>query len=66
MKLKGLLSAAVILAALGGAVYWSNKDEESKKRKPDKDAAPKILEVPEDQFTQLEFQRKGEIGRAHV
>ena len=59
MKLKGLLSAAVLLAALGGAVYWSNKDEESKKGKPDKDAAPKILEVPEDQFTQLEFQRKG-------
>ena len=59
MKLKGLLSAAVLLAALGGAVWWSNKDEAASVGKPGRDAAPRILEVPEDQFTQLDFQRKG-------
>lgn len=58
MKMKGLLAAAGLLAALGGAVWWSNMDEVAKKGKPDKDAPPRILELPNDQFTELRFERR--------
>src|SRR6516164_127945 len=47
MKLGGLLSAALVLAALLGALYWSNhhKASEDASVKPSLDAAPKILSV---------------------
>ena len=31
MRVNGLVIGAVLLAALGGIVWWSNKDEEAKK-----------------------------------
>jgi hypothetical protein len=58
MKLRGLLIAAVVLAALSGAVYWSNKAEKAKEGKPSPDAAPKIVEIPEDQLQQVEIRKK--------
>jgi hypothetical protein len=47
MKLRGLLSAAVVLAALLGALYWSNRHKASEDTsvKASPDAAPKILSV---------------------
>ena len=59
MKVNGLVIAAALLAALGGAVWWSNKDEEAKKGQPAKDAPPKIVTVIDADVAELRFQRKG-------
>ena len=59
MKMNGLLAAAGLLVALGGAVWWSNKDEAANAGKPAKDAPPRILELGLDQFTEMRFERKG-------
>ena len=60
MKLGGLLSAAVLLAALLGALYWSNhhKASEDAGVKPSPDAAPKILSVDKTAVTRLTIRRK--------
>ena len=60
MKLGGLLSAAVVLAALLGALYWSNhhKASEDAGVKPSPDAAPKILSVDKTGVTRLAIRRK--------
>ncbi len=60
MKNKGLLIALAILAVLGGAVYWSDKqkDEEAKHPPVAADAAPKILTIPEDQIQSIRLERR--------
>ena len=58
MSLRGLLIAAILLASLGGAAYWSEKHKKPE-NKPSADAAPKILTIPEDQFKQLALNKKG-------
>lgn len=58
MKNKGLLAAVVILAALSGAVYWSNKNAAKDTTKPAADAPPKILTIPDDQFKELKITKK--------
>jgi hypothetical protein len=58
MRLR-LLIAAVLLAVLGGAVYWSNKKAATDEAKPAADASPKVLSVPEDQIKQLELKKAG-------
>lgn len=55
MKLARLLIAAVVLAGLGGLVWWSNKSEAAKADKPDPKAAPKILELKEADIKQIEI-----------
>ena len=62
MRIRGLLAALVVLAALGGAVYWSNKTKDAAANKPDPNAPPKILTVPEDQFRQIEIRKAGTEG----
>ena len=59
MRIRGLLMAVVVLAALGGAVYWSNKAEKAKEGQPSPDAPPKIVSIPEDQFRKLEIHKTG-------
>ena len=58
MRPRGLLIAVVVLAALGGAVWWSNKVKKAEEGKPPSDAAPKILSIPEDQFAGIEIRKK--------
>jgi hypothetical protein len=60
MKLRGIIIAALILAALTGALYWSNH------HKPGEDASkaaadlpPKILSLNQPDITRLAIQRKG-------
>jgi hypothetical protein len=55
---KGLLAAVVLLAALAGGVYWSNKQKAEDEKKPLPDAAPKILTIPEDQFKEIKLVKK--------
>ena len=61
MKNKGLLIALAVLAALGGAVYWSErqKAEDEKHPKVAADAPPKILTIPEDQITAIRLEKRG-------
>ncbi|MGH9594595.1 MAG: hypothetical protein ACRD5L_16000, partial [Bryobacteraceae bacterium] len=59
MKFARLLIAAVVLAALGGIVWWSNKQEAAKADKPDPKAPPKILALKEADIKGIEIQHKG-------
>ena len=58
MKFRGLLVAVILLAALGGAAYWSNKKEKTDVNKPPADAPPKILNIPSDQFKEIALKKK--------
>jgi hypothetical protein len=60
MKLRGLLSAAAVLAALLGGLYWSNRHKASEDTsvKASPDAAPKILSVEKAGVTRLAIRRK--------
>jgi ribosomal protein L12E/L44/L45/RPP1/RPP2 len=57
MKPGRLLIAAVLLAALAGALWWSNRDEKAKEGKPAADAPPKILEIKPDSVKQIDIKR---------
>lgn len=58
--MKRLLIAAVVLAGLGGAIWWSEKQEEAKKDQPDPKAPPKILSLSEESLERVEIERPGE------
>jgi hypothetical protein len=58
MKPTGLLIAVVLLAILGGAVYWSNK-KEAAKEKASTDLGAKIVTIPEDQFQEITIKHAG-------
>lgn len=55
MKVARLLIAALVLAGLGGVVWWSNKSEAAKATKADSKAAPKILELKDADIKQIEI-----------
>ena len=55
---KGLLAAVIVLAALSGGVYWSNKHKAEEEKKPLPDAAPKILTMTEDQIKEVKLAKK--------
>jgi hypothetical protein len=62
MKPGRLLIAAVLLAGLAGALWWSNRDEKAKEGKPAADAPPKILEIKPDAVKQIDIKRQaGEL-----
>jgi hypothetical protein len=58
MKPKGLLVAVVLLAVLGGAVWYSNKKQAEKEKAP-ADTSPKIVSIPDDQVADIRIQRPG-------
>jgi hypothetical protein len=61
MKPTGLLIAVVLLAVLGGGVWWSNKQEAAKASKGT-DTSTKILTIPEDQFQEIRIRKlTGEV-----
>jgi len=60
MRVRGLLVAVVVLAALAGAVYWSNRAKKAEESRPAPDASPKILSVAEDQIKSIEIRKTGE------
>ena len=60
MKPRGLLAAVIVLAALGGALYWSNRKQKADAAKPVTDTAtPKILSIPEDQIKGVSIKKTG-------
>ena len=59
MKFRGILVGAVLVAALGGGIYYSNqyaaqKDKESAQDKP------KVLAVPEADIARIEIRKRGD------
>jgi len=58
MKPVRLLIAALLLAGLGGAVWWSNRSEAAKAAKPTPDTSIKILTFKEDAVRQIEFKKR--------
>ncbi len=61
MKLRGLIIAALVLAALTGTLYWSNHHKPSEgTAKASNEAPPKILSLSEPDISRLAIQRKGE------
>jgi hypothetical protein len=62
MKIRGLLVAVAVLAALGAASYWSEKKKKADEKKPASDAAPKLLSIPEDQIKSVALKKtSGEL-----
>jgi Domain of unknown function (DUF4340) len=59
MKTRGLLAAVIVLAALGGALYWSNRKQKAEAAKPAAGTAPKILSIPEDQIKEVTLKKPG-------
>ncbi|MEN6537456.1 MAG: DUF4340 domain-containing protein [Bryobacteraceae bacterium] len=59
MRVRGLLIAVIVLAALAAAVYWSNREKKEAENKPSPDAAPKVLSIPQDQFQQIGIAKAG-------
>src|SRR3954452_9849276 len=59
MSPRRLLIAAIVLAALAGGVWWSNRHKAAEAAKPAADStSPKVMSVPEDQVAQIELVRK--------
>src|SRR6476660_8096234 len=61
MKPKGLLISDVLLAVLGGGIWYSNKLE-AKKAAKGTDTGTKILTIPDDQFQEIHIKKvTGEV-----
>lgn len=62
MKVRHLSIAMVVLAALLGVLYWSNRRQakEEANPKPSPDAPPKILSLNSADINELKLHRKGE------
>jgi len=58
MKIRGLLIAIVILAALAGTLYWSNHHQPATTTEASTPAAPKILSLKEDDITKVQIKKK--------
>jgi Domain of unknown function (DUF4340) len=58
MKLRGLIIAIVVLAALTGALYWSNRQKPADAA-ASADAPPKILSLKEDDIAKIDLKKKG-------
>jgi hypothetical protein len=60
MKGNGLLFAAVLLAALSGVLYWSNRHKAAESDvKIAADAPPKILDLKQASISKIEIKKKG-------
>ena len=59
MRIRGLLVAVVLLAALGVGLYFSNKEKAAEAAKPPSDAPPKLLSLTQDDITKVALKKKG-------
>jgi hypothetical protein len=60
MKSSGLIIAAVVLAALTGALYWSNRHPPSEDTaKASLDTPPKILSLKQEDISKIAIRKKG-------
>jgi Domain of unknown function (DUF4340) len=61
MKPTGLLVAVVLLAVLGGAIWWSNKKQAATPAKSATDTSTKLLTIPTDQIQEIRIKKAGEV-----
>jgi hypothetical protein len=62
MRPKGLLIAVVVLAVLGGLIWWSNKKQAASPAKSATDTTIKLLTIPDDQFQEIRIKKlNGEV-----
>jgi hypothetical protein len=59
MKSKGLLAASFLLLVLCGVIWWSNKKAATADKTPAENSTVKLLNIPEDQFQDIEIQKRG-------
>src|SRR5580704_1076959 len=59
MKLNRLIIAVVLMAGLGGLLWWSNKQEDAKAAKPAADTTVKILSLKDGDIRQVEVDHRG-------
>jgi len=57
MKLRGLIIAIAVLAALTGALYWSNRQKPAETASAD--APPKILTLKQEDISKIDLKKKG-------
>ena len=58
MRPRNLLVAAVVLAALSVGVWWAKKHPQTPETKSAADTTVKLVNVPDDQLSQLEIKKK--------
>ena len=59
MKTRGLFIAALLLAGLSGALWWSNRQKAAEEAKPvTSTTSPKIVEIKQDNVTRIDVARK--------
>ncbi|MGD0015317.1 MAG: DUF4340 domain-containing protein [Bryobacteraceae bacterium] len=60
MRMRGLLVAAVVLAALAGGLWWSNKRKEAEAKKPPVNPdTPTILSIRPDRVARIDIRQAG-------
>src|SRR5438128_7268732 len=59
MKFNGFIVAIVVLAALGGALYWSNHHIAAETTQASAEAPPKILTLNEADISKIDIKKKG-------
>ncbi len=59
MKIRGLLIAVVILAALVGVLYWSNNHKPAETTEASANTPPKILSLKEDDISKIAIEKSG-------
>src|SRR5438874_3207339 len=59
MKFNGFIVAIVVLAALGGALYWSNHHMPAETTQASAEAPPKILTLNEADISKIDIKKKG-------
>src|SRR5579864_2602083 len=63
MKIRGLLIATLVFAALFGVLYWSDhRKSNAEAVKPDTDAPPAILKIDENSITKVELKKKDALA----
>jgi len=58
MRLRGLMVAGLVLAALAAGLYFSNRQKSAEAAKPPADASPKIVALSENEIAKVDLKKK--------
>jgi Domain of unknown function (DUF4340) len=59
MKLRGLMTATLLLTIIGGVLWWSNRKEARASKTIDETKSTKLFTVPDDQIQEIKLQKQG-------
>lgn len=57
MRTRGMWIGVVLLVLLAGGIWWTNRTDEARAKRPPTDAPPKIIDMPEGQLQKVEIRR---------